>query len=109
MEAGHGEVLNLGGQEPVALIALAKMLVEIAGRGGSYRLVPFPADRKKIDIGDFYADTTKIRAALGWHPQVPLRDGLARTVDYYREHAEHYLSAWCPAHDGRPFPRPQGP
>ncbi len=91
MDAADGEVFNLGGEEPVALIDLAKMLVEIADRGGSYRLVPFPADRKKIDIGDFYADTSKIRAALGWHPQVPLRDGLARTIDYYREHAEHYL------------------
>ena len=75
----------------MALIDLAKMLVEIAGRGGSYRLVPFPADRKKIDIGDFYADTTKIRTTLGWQPKVPLRDGLARTIGYYREHAGHYL------------------
>jgi UDP-glucose 4-epimerase len=91
MEAADGEVFNLGGEAPVALIDLAKMLVEIAGRGGSYRLVPFPPDRKKIDIGDFYADTTKIRTTLGWQPRVPLRDGLARTIDYYREHAGHYL------------------
>jgi UDP-glucose 4-epimerase len=91
MEAADGEVFNLGGEAPVALIDLAKMLVEIAGRGGAYRLVPFPAERKKIDIGDFYADTTKIRTTLGWQPRVPLRDGLARTIDYYREHAGHYL------------------
>jgi UDP-glucose 4-epimerase len=91
MEAADGEVFNLGGEAPVALIDLAKMLVEIAARGGSYRLVPFPPDRKKIDIGDFYADTTKIRTTLGWQPRVPLRDGLARTIDYYREHAGHYL------------------
>jgi UDP-glucose 4-epimerase len=91
MEAADGEVFNLGGEAPVALIDLAKMLVEIAGRGGAYRLVPFPAERKKIDIGDFYADTTKIRTTLGWQPRVRLRDGLARTIDYYREHAGHYL------------------
>ena len=91
MDAADGEVFNLGGEAPVALIDLAKMLVELAGRGGSYRLVPFPDDRKKIDIGDFYADTTKIRTTLGWQPKVPLRDGLARTIDYYREHAGHYL------------------
>jgi len=91
MEAADGEVFNLGGEAPVALIDLARMLVELAGRGGAYRLVPFPDDRKKIDIGDFYADTTKIRKTLGWEPKVALRDGLARTLDYYREHAGHYL------------------
>jgi UDP-glucose 4-epimerase len=91
MDAADGEVFNLGGEAPVALIDLAKMLVEIAGKGGAYRLVPFPPDRKKIDIGDFYADTTKIRGALGWQPRVALRDGLTRTIDYYREHSGHYL------------------
>jgi UDP-glucose 4-epimerase len=91
MEAADGQVFNLGGEAPVSLLDLARTLVEIAGRGGSYRLVPFPADRKKIDIGDFYADATKIRSALGWRPRVPLRDGLTRTIEYYRQHAEHYL------------------
>ena len=54
-----------------------ELLLEVAG-GGSYRLVPFPPERKRIDIGDFYADTAKIRKRLGWEPRVPLRDGLAR-------------------------------
>jgi UDP-glucose 4-epimerase len=90
-EAADGQVFNLGGDEHVSLLDLVRMLVEIAGQGGGYRLVPFPPDRKKIDIGDFYADTTKIRNALGWQPRVPLRDGLARTVEYYRQNAEHYL------------------
>ena len=53
--------------------------------------MPFPPERKRIDIGDFYADATKIRTTLGWQPRVPLRDGLARTIAYYREHKEHYL------------------
>jgi UDP-glucose 4-epimerase len=91
MEAADGQAFNLGGGPPVALLDLVKTLVEMAGRGGSYRLVPFPPDRKKIDIGDFYADATKIRQALGWESRVPLADGLARTVEFYREHAERYL------------------
>ena len=60
--------------------------------GGSYRLVPFPPERKRIDIGDFYADTRRVRETLGWKPRVPLRDGLAR--DDRRTtaaHREHYL------------------
>ena len=74
----------------MSLLDLAKLMIEIAGRG-SYRLVPFPPERKRIDIGDFHADTTKIRAALGWAPQVALRDGLTRTIEYYLRHREHYL------------------
>jgi UDP-glucose 4-epimerase len=90
MDAADGEVFNLGGDEPVSLLELAKTLVEIAG-AGSYVLAPFPPERKRIDIGDFYADTTKIRKALGWAPRVKLREGLQRTIDYYRQHRDRYL------------------
>jgi len=85
-----GEVINLGGDEPVSLIDLVQLMIAIAGRG-SYRLVPFPAERKRIDIGDFHADTAKARRVLGWAPTVALRDGLADTIDYYTRHREHYL------------------
>jgi UDP-glucose 4-epimerase len=90
MPASDGQVFNLGGSEPLSLLALVKLLVEVAG-GGSFRLVPFPEDRKRIDIGDFHADTHKVRAVLGWEPKVPLDRGLAETVAYYRAHREHYL------------------
>jgi len=90
MDAADGQVFNLGGDEPVSLLELAKTMVEIAG-AGSYVLTPFPPERKRIDIGDFYADTTKIRRALGWAPRVSLREGLGRTIDYYRRHRDRYL------------------
>jgi UDP-glucose 4-epimerase len=90
MEQADGQVFNLGGLEPVSLVDLARMMVEISGQG-SFSLTPFPPDRKKIDIGDFHADATKIREALGWRPTTPLRDGLARSIEYYRRHREHYL------------------
>ena len=89
-DAADGQVFNLGGNAPVALLDLARQLVEIAGRG-SVRLVPFPPERKAIDIGDFYAKADKVRSVLGWAPQVPLREGLSRTLDYYRQHQGHYL------------------
>jgi UDP-glucose 4-epimerase len=84
-----GEVFNVGGEPPVSLLELAELLVEVAG-GGSYRLVPFPEERRSIDIGDYFADDRKLRQRLGWEPTVPLRDGLARSLDYYREHASEY-------------------
>ncbi|PYQ20081.1 MAG: NAD-dependent epimerase [Acidobacteria bacterium] len=89
-EASDGEVFNLGDAHPVSLLELVKLLVEVAG-AGSWTVVPFPAERKRIDIGDFYADTARIRKALGWEPKVPLRQGLAETIAWYREHKEHYL------------------
>jgi UDP-glucose 4-epimerase len=85
----NGEVFNVGVPVSVTLAELAETLVRSAG-SGSYRIVPFPPERKAIDIGDYYASDEKIRAVLGWHAQVPLEDGLRRTLDYYREHGERY-------------------
>jgi UDP-glucose 4-epimerase len=91
MDAADGQVFNLGGERAVSLLELAQLMIEIAGTGGSYRLIPFPPERKRIDIGDFHADTTKIRNTLGWSPTIDLRDGLARTIEYYQRNREHYL------------------
>ena len=61
--------------------------------GSTFELVPFPADRKAIDIGDYYSDYTLIERELGWKPGVVLAEGLARTIAYYREHWPHYWEA----------------
>ena len=89
-DAADGQVFNLGDDASIALVDLARQLIEIAGHG-STRLVPFPPERKRIDIGDFVADTRKIQGVLGWKPRIPLREGLERTLAFYREHREHYL------------------
>jgi len=88
--AADGQVFNLGGDASVSLLDLVRQMIAIAGRG-SYRLVPFPEERKRIDIGDFYADTRKVHATLGWAPTVSLADGLARTIAYYTQHKDRYL------------------
>lgn len=88
-DAANGEVFNLGGTEPISLRELTELLLEIAG-SGSYRLVPFPDEKKAIDIGSFYADYSKITRVLGWRPTVPLREGLERTIAFYRQYREHY-------------------
>jgi UDP-glucose 4-epimerase len=90
MDAADGQVFNLGDEKPVSLLDLAKLLVDVAGEG-SYTLVPFPPERKRIDIGDFFADISKARAALGWVPRMPLRRGLEETIAYYRANREHYV------------------
>jgi UDP-glucose 4-epimerase len=84
-----GEVFNVGGEPPVSLAELADVLIEVAG-GGSWRAVPFPEERRSIDIGDYFADDGKIRLRLGWEPRVGLREGLERSLAYYREHRADY-------------------
>jgi UDP-glucose 4-epimerase len=86
----NGQTFNLGGDCVISLIGLAGLLVEVQG-SGKYTVNSYPADRKRIDIGDYYADFSRIRTALGWEPRVPLRIGLERTLDYYRENLGHYL------------------
>ncbi len=84
-----GQFYNLGGDEPISLLALAQLLIELNG-SGSYRLVEFPPNRKKIDIGDFYGNYEKIKTELGWRPRISLREGLIRSLAFYHQYKEHY-------------------
>jgi UDP-glucose 4-epimerase len=86
----NGQAFNVGGAEPIAHRDLVDLLIATAGTG-RYRFVEWPPEQKAIDIGDFYADSTLIGNTLGWRASTSLRDGLARTLDYYRTHLCHYV------------------
>ena len=88
-DAANGQVFNLGHNEHVTLKDLAAWLLKLNG-GGSHELIPFPGDRKAIDIGDYYADFRKIEKSLGWQPRVALEQGLRETLEYYRANHAHY-------------------
>lgn len=85
----YGQIFNLGSDETINLRDLAALMVELYGEG-NYEIIPYPSDRKPIDIGDYYGDYRLIRGRLGWMPRVSLREGLARSLAFYREHREHY-------------------
>ena len=84
-----GDYFNLGGERAVALEEFAKLLLKATGRG-SYRIVPFPPDRKAIDIGNVYSSAAKFNFATGWRARVPIEEGLVRTVEYYQQYRKHY-------------------
>jgi UDP-glucose 4-epimerase len=84
-----GDYFNLGGERPVALEELVKLLLKAAGRG-SYRIVPFPADKKSIDIGSVFSSAAKFNFVTGWRARVPIEEGVPRTIEYYQRHREHY-------------------
>jgi UDP-glucose 4-epimerase len=89
-EKANGKIFNLGGDRDISLKELADLLVEVNG-GGRYTVREYPSDRKRIDIGDYFADFSLIRSTLGWQPRTPLRDGLSRTLVFYREHLNRYV------------------
>src|SRR4030095_1674124 len=82
-----GDVFNVGGDTPISPRDLGQLLVRLAGRG-SVKVVEWPADKKRIDIGSFYSDSKKFRHATGWMPAVGLEEGLRRTLAFYLEHLQ---------------------
>jgi UDP-glucose 4-epimerase len=85
-----GLALNIGGDAPYSLAEIAATLIAANG-GGRYELKEFPAERKRIDIGDFITDDRQFRALADWMPRISLADGLARSLDYYRRHLAAYV------------------
>ncbi len=88
--AAEGLALNVGGDEPYSLAALAAAIIEANG-GGQYEIREFPPERKRIDIGDFLTDDSRFRSLSGWRPRISLVDGLRRSLDYYRSNLTNYL------------------
>ena len=88
-DVANGKVFNLGSTEVVGLKELAEMMV-LLGYGGTFELIDFPPERKVIDIGDYYSDFSLITNVLGWQPKVSLKEGLTRSIDFYKKNYRHY-------------------
>lgn len=85
-----GTIYNMGDSHPISLKNTAKLMVNVNG-SGSLNFIPFPDDLKKIDIGDFYGDFSKITREIGWMPQTSLHTGMENTFAYFHEHLDKYL------------------
>jgi UDP-glucose 4-epimerase len=84
-----GQVYNLGSGTGTAFIDMVRLVAELVP-GTEIQHLPWPADRYFVETGDFVADISRLKAATGWEPRVSLREGIARTVEFYRRHREHY-------------------
>ena len=92
----NGGAFNVGGSQPIRHRQLAELLVSLAG-SGQVTYVDWPPDKKAIDIGDFYADSSKFARTTGWRAEMPLESGLKTTLDFYRRHLDKYLDSPPPA------------
>lgn len=88
-DRADGRIFNLGSTEVISLKVLAEVMIGL-GFGGEFNLIPFPAERKRIDIGDYYGDYSLIAAELGWSPKIGLHEGLKKTLTYYKNYATYY-------------------
>jgi UDP-glucose 4-epimerase len=88
-ETAVGQFYNLGHPRPISLLEIVQILQRLCPEF-DYRLVPFPEEKRRIDIGDYYGDYSRFRDAVGWEPRVDPEAGLARMVQYYRQHREQY-------------------
>ena len=85
-----GSAFNLSGQPaPVSLLQTAELLARMTGC--RFEVKTFPPERRRIDIGDYYADDTAFRRLTGWAPQMGLEEGLQRTLAFFREHLSEYV------------------
>src|SRR5262249_45622287 len=88
--AAAGEILNVGHDRPSTFLEVAEILLELVP-GAKIEFTDFTPERKAQEPGDFLSDITKIRRLLGWEPKVELREGLSRTVAFYRERKALYF------------------
>ncbi len=83
-----GNTYNLGYPKPYSLLDFVKILQTYCNV--NYEIVPFPTEKKKIDIGDYQGDFSKINQDLLWTPKTSLDTGLKKTVSYFKSYFEHY-------------------
>lgn len=88
-EKAVGKIYNLGYNKYYSLLDFVEILKKYCEF--RYEIVPFPEDREKIDIGDYYADFSKIRDELGWNQRTDLGEGIKKTMAYYKKYKRYYL------------------
>ncbi len=83
-----GKSFNLGSNEIYSLLEFTEKLNSILNF--EYEIIPFPKEHKKIDIGDYYGDFSSFSSYTGWKPEVSLKEGLVRTIEYFKPIKQFY-------------------
>jgi UDP-glucose 4-epimerase len=87
--AAEGQVYNLGSGVGTRFVDMANWIAEMIP-GTELRQVEWPADRYFVETGDYISDITLLSQTTGWRPKTSMRDGIAKTIEYYRRHRGHY-------------------
>jgi nucleoside-diphosphate-sugar epimerase len=85
-----GKIYNLGAPRPISLQETAQIMCEKI-EGASYALVPFPEERKVIDVGDFISDYSIFQSSFGWNPKVDFETGIERSIEFFKDELKYYI------------------
>lgn len=85
----HPGPVNLGNTHEVSMLQLAETIRELTGSSSGISFVPLPGDDPKVRC----PDTTLARELLGWEPLVGADEGLARTLEWFRQQAGQGVAA----------------
>src|SRR5882757_8434779 len=94
---GDSEPTNIGNPDEYTVKQLAELVVELTGTSAPIVYEPLPVDDPKVRKPDI----ARARTRLGWEPTVHVRDGLARTIEYFRRYVGTSIMA-----PRTPRPRP---
>tara|TARA_Y100001933_G_scaffold252035_1_gene290461 strand:- start:1484 stop:2458 length:975 start_codon:yes stop_codon:yes gene_type:complete len=86
----RGKIYNLGDPEPISVEKTAALMCGKVD-GATYLKVPFPEDRKAIDVGDFVCNYQAFRNEFGWEPKVSFDEGITKTIEYFKSEFSHYV------------------
>jgi NAD dependent epimerase/dehydratase len=89
-DSALGEVINIGSGRTVSIAHVIEEVSRILGK--EFEIVTDPARIRpeKSEVGLLLADTSKAERLLGWKPEVPLEEGLRRTVEWIAAHRDRY-------------------
>ena len=85
-DAVRGQAFNAGGERPYSVLEIVEAITRLAGTGvvPEIRGIGNPAG----EIDRQFVDASRLRDVCAWSPRVGLEEGIARTLDWYREHPE---------------------
>ena len=89
-ENAIGKAFNLGDPAPLSLKETAKIMCNLI-KEAEFTMIPFPQDRKAIDVGDFICDYSAFSNSFGWQPKITFEEGISRSLDFFKKDLEYYL------------------
>lgn len=84
LRSDHPGPMNIGNPHEISMLDLATWIIDLAGSDSEVTFIDRPVDDPTVRR----PDTGLARSVLGWEPQVPIEEGLRRTIDWFREHPE---------------------